>query len=101
MAALDDDANRVPQLAERSYQGIRNAARSNRYQNDVAQRHRSGSRLSESYPIHSDRESDVTSALTLPQSGSSLASSWPETPPGADPLPGQLDRWLASRGPNW
>jgi amidohydrolase len=24
--------------------------------------------------------------------------SWPETPPGADPLPGQLDRWLASRG---
>jgi amidohydrolase len=23
---------------------------------------------------------------------------WPETPPGADPLPGQLDRWLASRG---
>jgi amidohydrolase len=24
---------------------------------------------------------------------------WPETPPGADPLPGQLDHWLASRGP--
>jgi amidohydrolase len=24
---------------------------------------------------------------------------WPETPPGADPLPGQLDRWLAARGP--
>jgi len=39
----------------------------------------------------------VTSALKLPQS-SSLTSSWPETPPGADPLPGQLDRWLASRG---
>ncbi|MEV1285835.1 amidohydrolase [Micromonospora sp. NPDC049679] len=39
----------------------------------------------------------MTSALTLP-SGSHLASSWPETPPGADPLPGQLDRWLASRG---
>jgi amidohydrolase len=30
--------------------------------------------------------------------GSLLMSSWPETPPGADPLPGQLDRWLASRG---
>jgi amidohydrolase len=39
----------------------------------------------------------VTSALKLP-SGGSMASSWPETPPGADPLPGQLDRWLASRG---
>jgi amidohydrolase len=39
----------------------------------------------------------VTSALRLPQS-SPLTSAWPETPPGADPLPGQLDRWLASRG---
>jgi amidohydrolase len=38
----------------------------------------------------------VTSALTLP-SGSPM-SPWPDTPPGADPLPGQLDRWLASRG---
>jgi amidohydrolase len=27
-----------------------------------------------------------------------LTASWPETPPGADPLPGQLDRWLAARG---
>jgi amidohydrolase len=48
----------------------------------------------------------VTSVLTLPagsggtpaRKGSPLTSSWPETPPGADPLPGQLDRWLASRG---
>ncbi|BCJ66369.1 amidohydrolase [Polymorphospora rubra] len=39
----------------------------------------------------------MTSALTLPTS-SPLASSWPDTPPGADALPGQLDRWLASRG---
>jgi amidohydrolase len=30
------------------------------------------------------------------QTGS--GSVWPETPPGADPLPGQLDRWLAARG---
>ena len=29
---------------------------------------------------------------------SKMTSSWPETPPGADPLPGQLDRWLSSRG---
>jgi amidohydrolase len=28
----------------------------------------------------------------------SLTSSWPEAPSGADPLPGQLDRWLAARG---
>jgi len=39
----------------------------------------------------------VTSALTLPQGGK-LTSSWPDTPAGADALPGQLDRWLASRG---
>ena len=39
----------------------------------------------------------MTSALRLP-TGSQLASSWPEKPPGADPLPGQLDRWLAARG---
>lgn len=39
----------------------------------------------------------MTSALTLPKS-SLLTSSWPEMPAGADPLPGQLDRWLASRG---
>ncbi|GIJ51120.1 N-acyl-L-amino acid amidohydrolase [Virgisporangium aliadipatigenens] len=40
----------------------------------------------------------MTSALSVPSTGTSLTSSWPETPPGADPLPGQLDRWLASRG---
>jgi amidohydrolase len=28
----------------------------------------------------------------------SLTASWPEAPSGVDPLPGQLDRWLASRG---
>ena len=29
---------------------------------------------------------------------SSPQASFPEPPPGADPLPGQLDRWLAARG---
>ncbi|HET8682905.1 MAG TPA: amidohydrolase [Micromonosporaceae bacterium] len=53
--------------------------------------------MSESRPSRVDRETDVPSALTLPQS-SPLTSSWPETPAGADPLPGQLDRWLAARG---
>ncbi|HEX6969929.1 MAG TPA: amidohydrolase [Micromonosporaceae bacterium] len=38
----------------------------------------------------------MTSALTLP--AGSEAAPWPEPPSGADPLPGQLDRWLAARG---
>lgn len=43
------------------------------------------------------------SALTVPSSrlptpAQGEGEFWPETPPGADPLPGQLDRWLASRG---
>ena len=37
-------------------------------------------------------------ALTLGDPSRSFTASWPETPPGADPLPGQLDRWLTSRG---
>lgn len=39
-----------------------------------------------------------TSALTLPTPSGDGAAAWPERPPGADPLPGQLDRWLAARG---
>lgn len=39
----------------------------------------------------------TSAALTLPEGGT-LTSSWPQTLPGADPLPGQLDRWLAARG---
>jgi amidohydrolase len=38
----------------------------------------------------------VTSALTVPD-GTHLAT-FPGPPPGADPLPGQLDRWLAAHG---
>jgi amidohydrolase len=43
------------------------------------------------------------SALTVPSGQLSVPASgppvlWPEPPPGADPLPGQLDRWLAARG---
>ncbi|HEX5543285.1 MAG TPA: amidohydrolase [Micromonospora sp.] len=40
----------------------------------------------------------MTSALTLP-TGSQLASPRPDTSSDADPLPGQLDRWLAAYGP--
>jgi amidohydrolase len=39
----------------------------------------------------------VTSALTAVPDGAAMAS-WPGPLPGADPLPGQLDRWLAARG---
>jgi amidohydrolase len=43
----------------------------------------------------------VSSALTLPASAGSYEEPdpfWAEAPKGADPLPGQLDRWLAARG---
>ncbi|MBX6723816.1 MAG: M20/M25/M40 family metallo-hydrolase, partial [Dactylosporangium sp.] len=82
-----------------AHQGFRDAARPGRYEIDVAQRHRRRSRLSESQsrPLPSDREFTVTSALTLP-GGSTTTSSWPDTPPGTDALPGQLDRWLAAHG---
>ncbi|WP_433827305.1 amidohydrolase [Actinoplanes sp. CA-015351] len=37
----------------------------------------------------------MTAALTAPEG---VDTPWPGTLPGADPLPGQLDRWLAARG---
>ena len=43
----------------------------------------------------------MTGALTLPAAAGGNEESvplWPEAPVGADPLPGQLDRWLAARG---
>lgn len=42
----------------------------------------------------------MTSVLSVPSSQlpSPAETSWPDPPPGADPLPGQLDRWLAARG---
>ena len=68
--------------------------------NDVAQRDQNGSRLSrvaETGPNpESDRDIDVTSALTAPSGAQTATFAGP--PPGAEPLPGQLDRWLASRG---
>ncbi|MPZ27976.1 MAG: amidohydrolase [Micromonosporaceae bacterium] len=39
-----------------------------------------------------------SSQLPTPIPAAGSGQVWPETPPGADPLPGQLDRWLASRG---
>jgi amidohydrolase len=40
----------------------------------------------------------TVSRSQLPTPGRGAGEFWPETPPGADPLPGQLDRWLAARG---
>ena len=97
MAALNHVSRVVFPGAERPYQGFLDAKRSDRHKNDVALCHQDRSRLVEARPIDRDQVDTVTSALTLPQSNP-LTSSWPETPPGADPLPGQLDRWLAARG---
>jgi amidohydrolase len=47
-------------------------------------------------PIERDEVETVTTALSLPTA--EPISTWPGTPPGADPLPGHLDRWLAARG---
>jgi amidohydrolase len=100
VSAFDDGAGSTHSATERSHQGFRDPARGDYYGNDVAQRHHNRSSLSRITDIGpsttSNRESDVTSALTVPD-GAQLAS-WPGTLPGADPLPGQLDRWLASRG---
>jgi amidohydrolase len=99
---MSDVTTVAPAASFPSYQGIRDAALLDCYENDVAQRHHaraslSGARKVRAVPIDRDRELTVTSALKLPTS-SQLTSSWPETLPGADPLPGQLDRWLAARG---
>ena len=74
MTAFDRDLPAVPRIDERPQQGIRDSARSDHYRNEVAQRHRRRSRLSavpDDPSIPSDREFDVTSALTLP-----TAASW-------------------------
>src|SRR5215467_3991777 len=63
----------------------------------IAQRACCGTRLTKLSPIDRDQEETVTSALTMPQSNP-LTAGWPETPPSADPLPGQLDRWLSAKG---
>ena len=97
MAAFDGDLGRSPYVAERSYQVFRDAKLPDRYRNEIAQRHRRRSRLSESHPIHSDREFDVTSALQLP-TGSQSAPEF-EPAPGAEPLPFGLDELLALRLP--
>jgi amidohydrolase len=100
MSAFDNGSDASSSPPDRSYQGFRDSAQSDQYGNDVAQRHRR-SRLSRvtgsRQTFRTDRETDVTSALTAVPDGAAMVS-WPGPPPGADPLPGQLDRWLAARG---
>ena len=99
MAAFDNGLNATPSPEERSYQGFRDTERPDEHGNGVAQRHRNRTRLSrvaETRLLESDSDPDVTSALTMPE-GITMAT-FPGPPPGADPLPGQLDRWLAARG---
>src|SRR2546429_1110198 len=106
---MNADSRPVSHAAERSYQGIRDTVHSGRHRNEIAQRHHVGSRLSKWLPADRDQVETVTSALSIPATSSgpanplagpdgSVTASWPEPPPGADPLPGQLDRWLAARG---
>jgi amidohydrolase len=42
--------------------------------------------------------SQLPTPAARPGTGPGGGQVWPETPPGTDPLPGQLDRWLAARG---
>ena len=101
MPSLNSDAGASPAPPDRPHRGIRDSAQSDHHGNGVAQRHQFRSKLSRiaetrtNFP-ETDREADVTSALTVPD-GTHLAT-FPDPPPGAEPLPGQLDRWLAARG---
>src|SRR5947209_384806 len=102
MSTLNEDSRHTFLAVDRSYQGIRDAVQAGRHRNEIAQRHHHGARLSKLLPADRDQVETVTSALSsrtdvLPPAtprGSErpLTASWPETPSGADPLPGQLDR---------
>jgi len=88
------------------YQDFRDSVRSSRYENDVAQRHRSGSRLAGSPAIDRDQVDIVTTALTLPPTmplspdRSVPLSPDRSLPAGAQPLPGGLDAWLTTVTPD-
>src|SRR6266545_4267085 len=105
---MNADSRRASLAVEPSYLGIRDPAQRSSHKNEIAQRHHQGSRLSRLLSVDRDQVETVTTSLSITAKGPapatrvspdrSVIGSWPETPPGADPLPGQLDRWLAARG---
>lgn len=102
----------TPHPTNRPDQHFHDSAQSHEHENEIAQRYRFGSTLAQlsdlspRSPGRPQREQveTVTSALTLPSGNhptvrtGPVTADWPDALPGADPLPGQLDRWLASRG---
>src|SRR3954464_10937154 len=105
MPSRDDTPGSPLPTPSRSYQGIRHPAQSDAHGNGVAQRHQKRSKLSRvaetrqnfesAVPALTELEADVTTALTEPEGAQTEC---PGPLPGPEPLPGQLDRWLASRG---
>src|SRR6266545_1746808 len=104
---MNADSRRASLAVEPSYLGIRDPAQRSSHKNEIAQRHHQGSRLSRLLSVDRDQVETVTTSLSITAKGPapatrvspdrSVIGSWPETPPGAAPLPGQLDRWLAAR----
>jgi len=88
----------APWLPERD---LRDAVQRERNTNDLALRHVVGTTLVPAHYSYRDRDTTVTSALRLSATAGSYEEPdplWAPAPTGADPLPGQLDRWLAARG---
>lgn len=79
-----------------SHQGERSALPSD-YKNVIAHSHHSRARLVEVCPIDRDRETSVTRAMTLPPLAPMAIKSSSVTSDSILSMPGQLDRWLASR----
>src|SRR5215475_7004528 len=97
MSAMNTASSAASRPPDRSHQHIHDRAQSPVHENEIAQSYLFGSRLTTPSDLsRRDQVEAVTSALTLPSGNHPTV--WPEALPGADPLPGQLDRWLASRG---
>lgn len=83
--------------------GLRDAQSRRDHKNETTLRHRKGSTVTFSRTVDRDRETAVTRALLRTEdqamrAGTSPSPSWHQPMPGADPLPGQLDRWLGHHG---
>src|SRR4051794_10328414 len=98
MRGWDDTPDGSPPPPDRSYQGIRDPARSDAHGNDVAQRHHRRSKLSRVAESRETPEDDTDIDVTAALAPQGAGTEWPGPLPGAEPLPGQLDRWLATRG---